>query len=73
VFARHSFTGGVETVNFPSQLGKLLRVAEKVKEEGTEDRLRGIGSGNDDEFAIVDHNLEWYFFFFCAKFVGLRG
>ena len=62
----------VEAVNFPSQLGKLLWIAEKVKEEGAEGRLRGIGSGNEDSVTIADHNLERYFFFFCAKFVGLR-
>lgn len=72
VFARHGFPRRVEAVNLPPQLSKLLRIAEKVIEEGTEDRLRGIGSSNDDKVAIVDYNLEWYFLFFCAEFVGLR-
>ena len=59
-------------INFLSQLCKFLRVAQKVEKEGREDRLRGIGSSNDDKVTIVEDNVEWYFFFICTEFVGLR-
>lgn len=72
VFARYGFIRRVEVVDLRSQLSELFRIAEEVKEERTEDRLRGIGSSDDDKVAIVDHDLERYFLFFCAEFVGLR-
>ena len=59
-------------VDFLSQFNKLLWVVEKVKEEGREDRLRGVGSGNDDEVTVVEDDVKRYFLFFCAGFVGLR-
>ena len=58
-------------VDFISQFPKFLRVGEKVEEERGKDRLRGIGSSYDDKVAIVDDNVERYFFFLCPGFVGL--
>lgn len=58
-------------VNLLSQFSELLWAAKKVEEEGGEYRLRGVGTRNNNKVAIVDNNLEWYFFFFRTKFVGL--
>ena len=71
MFGRQRFPGRVEAVDFFPQVCELFRVAEKVKEEGREDRLRSIGSSNDNKVTVVDDDIEGYFFFLCTKLVGL--
>ena len=58
-------------VDFLSQFRKVLRILDEVKEEGGEDHLRGIRSGDDDKVTIVEDNIKRYFFLFCTEFVGL--
>jgi hypothetical protein len=73
VFARQGFLGRVEAIDFLPQFSECRRVAEKVKEDGREDRFRGIGPSNDNKVTIVEDDVEWYFLFLCAGFVGLWG